>query len=317
MLLLDIDLQSIAVYRVGQAFSTISAKKTYLCSLPEVVREYIHESDHHLLLPESAYVFHTIKMEYASDEPLTISVYKKLLQEKKTLLVADYWCDPAWMTILPCIQGDFWESSIRHVLGKSWKISRIWYMYALTPETMLTLHHAYGSTLSDIHVAPRSLSLMRSLVGLLQRTSYTLLVLWDQHVSLCQIRDGWYDQLAYAPLGLHVLLEATEDQWVQKYLFRDFDELQRNSVAQKLLLDSLWFYATALAERVGWFLREGAPLVVCCPLFSHPLFAEVIQATLQARGAFVIPFATMPDGHWKKQLTNSDFCVAAYLHFPL
>ncbi len=317
MLLLDIDLQTIAAYRVGSSISEMSAKKTYLCSLSEVVREYKQESDHHLLLPESAYIFHTIKMEYASDYPLTIAVYKQLLQEKKELLVSDYWCDPVRMNIVPCTQEEFWESSIKHVLGKSWKLSRTWYMYALTPETILTLRHAYGSMLSDIHTTPRSLPLMRSLVGLLQRTSYTLLILWDQHISLCQIDDGWYDQLAYAPLGLHVLLEATEDQWVQKYLFRDFDELQRNSVAQKLLLDSLWFYATALAERVGWFLREGAPLVVCCPLFSHPLFAEVIQATLQARGAFVIPFATLPDRWGKKQLTSSDFCVAAYLHFPL
>jgi len=314
MLVLDVDLQSISVYRTDLWSGDISSKKTYLCSLPEVVYEYRTEQNHHVLLPESAYVFHTIKMEYASDEPFTITMYKELLQEKKEMLVVQYWCDPVHMTMLLYIQEEFWEASMRHILWVSGKFSWIWYMYAVTPETILTLHQSYGNGLSTVHCLPRNLSLIRSLSSLLQRPSYTLLVLWDQCVSLCQIQHWRYNQLATAPLGLHILLEAAEDQWVQKYLFRDNEELQRNSVAQKLLLDSLWFYASALTDWVDWFLIAWSPLVVCCSLLSHTLFSEVVQSTLQAKWAFVIPFAALPQSNWKKQSTHTDFCIAAYLN---
>gem|GEM_PF-5318870 len=50
-------------------------------------------------------------------------------------------------------------------------------MYAVTPETILTLHQSYGNGLSTVHCLPRNLSLIRSLSSLLQRPSYTLLVL--------------------------------------------------------------------------------------------------------------------------------------------
>lgn len=56
---------------------------------------------------------------------------------------------------------------------------------------------------------------------------------------MCHVHDGWYEAFGSAPLGLHILLEATEDQGVQKYLFREYSELQRNMVAQKLLLEAV------------------------------------------------------------------------------
>jgi hypothetical protein len=132
---------------------------------------------------------------------------------------------------------------------------------------------------------------------------------------LCQIENWWYSWFATVPLWLHILLEATEDQWVQKYLFRDHDDLQRNSVAQKLLLDSLGFYASALSDWVGWFLVPWSPLLVCCRLVTHELFTEVVQASLQNKGAFVLPFSTMPYGPGQKQSWNIDFAVGAYVYF--
>lgn len=112
-------------------------------------------------------------------------------------------------------------------------------MYVLSPDMLLTLHQAYGNMLSQVVLSPRNLAPLRFFGALVQRTSFTLLTLSDETASLCQVSNSWYDQFATAPLGIHILLEAAEDQGVQKYLFRETNELQRNAVAQKLLLDSL------------------------------------------------------------------------------
>jgi hypothetical protein len=314
MLIIDVDTSCIGVYRSDSGQKKISMKKTYFCPLAEVVSEYLYEPDHHLLLPESSYLFHTLHIEYACHEPFTINAYKKLFQEKKEALVAQYGCDPAYMSMVPYIEHELGDASVRHLLGRSGKFSRKRYMYALSPQMVHTLRQLYGRLLSTVVCVPRNLATVRTFTSLLHRDSFTLLTISDQTASLYQIQDGWYKQFADVPLGLHILLEATEDQGVQKYLFRDHDDLQRNTVAQKLLLESLWFYASALADRVGSYLVQWSPLVLCCPLVSHPLFIEVVQSTLQIKGAFVLPFATMPHLNGKKISSKIDFSVAAYLY---
>jgi hypothetical protein len=314
MLIIDVDTSSIWVYRFDAGQGKISMKKTYFCSLTEVVSEYIYESDHHLLLPESAYLFHTLHIEYACHEPFTINNYKQLLQEKKEVLIAQYACDPLYISMVPYIEDELGDAAVRHILGRSGKFSWKWYVYALSAEMVHTLRQLYGRLLSTVVFFPRSLAILRVFTSLLHRTSFTLLNISDQNASLYQIRDGWYEQFAHVPLGIHVLLEAAEDQGVQKYLFRDHEDLQRNTVAQKLLLESLWFYVSTLADRVGSYLVQWSQLVLCCPLVSHPLFIEVMQSTLQMKGAFVVPFATMPHSNGHKIWNNIDFSVAAYLY---
>lgn len=315
MLVIDVETNCISVCRVATQTKEISHKKTYFCSLPEVVKEYILEPNHHLLLPESTYLFHTIHMEYACNEPFTITLYKQLLQEKKESLVSQYGCDPFHMSIIPHVAGELGEWSVKHLLWRSWKFMWTWYMYALSADMVLTLQQAYGSLLPAVTYVPRNLATITSFAAILQRNSFTLLTISDQTASLCQIENWWYSWFATVPLWLHILLEATEDQWVQKYLFRDHDDLQRNSVAQKLLLDSLGFYASALSDWVGWFLVPWSPLLVCCRLVTHELFTEVVQASLQNKGAFVLPFSTMPYGPGQKQSWNIDFAVGAYVYF--
>jgi hypothetical protein len=109
MLVIDVETNCISVCRVATQTKEISHKKTYFCSLPEVVKEYILEPNHHLLLPESTYLFHTIHMEYACNEPFTITLYKQLLQEKKESLVSQYGCDPFHMSIIPHVAGELGE----------------------------------------------------------------------------------------------------------------------------------------------------------------------------------------------------------------
>jgi hypothetical protein len=80
-------------------------------------------------------------------------------------------------------------------------------------------------------------------------------------------------------------------------------------------LDSLWFYASALADWVGNFFIEWSPLIVCCSLVAHELFCEVIQSTLQEKWAFVLPFAGMPTVNWHKISSKIDFCASAYIQW--
>ncbi len=109
MLVIDVETNCITVCRVDAQTREISHKKTYFCSLPEVVKEYLSETNHHLLLPESVYLFHTIHMEYASNQPFTITLYKQLLQEKKESLVSQYGCDPFHMNIIPHVASELGE----------------------------------------------------------------------------------------------------------------------------------------------------------------------------------------------------------------
>lgn len=317
MLLLDVDTNCITVCRMDETTMQCSHKKTYFCSLYEVVQEYLYEPDHHLLLPETAYIFHTIHIEYACHEPFTISMYKKLLQEKKEALVAEHACNPLHMIIVPFIANELGEGSIKHILWKTGKFAWTWYMYALSPDMVLMLQQAYGSFLSAIISLPRNLALIRSFVKILHHDSFTVLTLTDQGASLCEVKNWWYHQLATAPLWLHILLEATEDQWVQKYLFRDHEDLQHNSIAKKLLLESLWFYASAVAERVGSFVLPWSHLVLCCHLVVHELFTEILQSTLQTKGVFVLPFASLPSSNWQKKWMPLTFALDAYTNFCL
>lgn len=107
MLIIDVDINCIKVNRFTGYAEQPLTKKTYFCSLQEVVKECLHEANHHVLLPESSYIFHTVHMEYACHEPFSIRLYKELLQEKKESLVAQYGCTPLYITMLPYIAGEF------------------------------------------------------------------------------------------------------------------------------------------------------------------------------------------------------------------
>ena len=141
------------------------------------MHEYLAEPEHHLLLPESAYMFHTMKMEYASHEPLTIKTYKELLQEKKEALVAEYGCEPAYMEIVPYCHGEYGAGAVKHILGKSGAFSWIWHMYVISAEMLLVLREAYGRLLPTVRCTPRTLPTIRVFEQLVHRHTFSLLLI--------------------------------------------------------------------------------------------------------------------------------------------
>lgn len=177
MLIFDVDSTCVGVYRFQGAKEKLSTRKTYFCGLPQVVHEYLAEPEHHLLLPESAYMFHTMKMEYASHEPLTIKIYKELLQEKKEALVAEYGCDPAYMEIVPYCAGEYGAGAIKHILGKSGAFAWMWHMYVISAEMLLVLRQAYGRLLPTVSCTPRTLPTIRLFERLVDRHTFSLCII--------------------------------------------------------------------------------------------------------------------------------------------
>lgn len=309
MIIIDVDKTYTNVYTYDPKTKKLSAKKTYFCSLPEIVAEYWYEDIHHILLPESAYYFHTVQMEWRGAAPFSIRDYKWLYAEKIEEMVRVYGVDPYRTQVLCHVDGYKGEHVIKYLLGKTWKLAWLWYIYSIQPAMLLTLQQTYWRNIETITVSPKYLTMIQTCMEILRRDTFVCIVINHESASLYQITWWWYQQFVTAPLWLHILLEAAEDQWVQKFLFDERDQVAYNTVAQKLLLDSLWFYASALAEWIEPYLMPWFPVIFYCPLVTHTLFLEVIQATLQTKWVFILPFAQLPNSWFP---SHTDVHIAAY-----
>lgn len=308
MLIIDVQNELTNVYTFSGG--KVLTKKTFFCGLPLIVKQYAHYDDHHLLFSPEAFYFHTAEMVYATENEFTITDYKKLLHEKMSEMVAVYgiWLESIEVTL--SVDMEWCNGSLKDLLGKKWKISWKRHFQALRPDMILQLRESYGQQIDALTYTSRHSALSAYLWTLLHRDSFVCLLLWNEKAELWTIRQWFADCFAYAPLWTHILFEAVQEQWVQKYLYEASDTVP-NDFVKKLLFDALVFYWSALIQRIEPYLATQLPIVVCSWSF-HPLFYSVAQELFQWKWVFMIPYT--PKNMWfdTSATTLDDIAVSAY-----
>lgn len=308
MLIIDLQNELINVYTFS--WTKVLMKKTFFCWLPLIAKQYEHYDDQHLLLSPEVFFFHTAEMMYASEKQFTITDYKRLLQEKMAEMVAVYGVELESIEVMLSVYVAWCTGSIKDLLWKQWTITWKWHLQALRPDMMLQLRESYGQNINALTYNSRHAALTTYLWTLLHRDSFICLVLWNEKAELWTIRQWFADCFAYAPLWTHLLFEAVQEQWVQKYLYEVNDTLP-NEFVKKLLFDAILFYWSALIQRIEPYLTTELPVVVCSGSF-HPLFSSLAQELFQWKWVFMIPYTPKNIGIAAAATNLDDIAVSAY-----
>jgi hypothetical protein len=181
-------------------------------------------------------------------------------------------------------KNDAW---LKKILWKTGKISRKRHFQALNAETMLVLHSMYGSKLDTVPCYPRNQFFLASVWTIIHRTAYSCLLISPDRAELRTVYDWVVTCYSYAPLGFHILLEATHEHGVEKYLF-DTSHAFPNPFVEKLLTEALVFYRSTLLSWVNQTLDRSIPLVVCTDTF-HDLFLTIGKELFEWSWTFMIP----------------------------
>ncbi len=309
MLIIDVQNEFINVY----SFSWDKAlmKKTFFCWLHLVVKQYSNQDDHHLLFSPEAFFFHSAQMVYASEKQFTITDYKTLLHEKVSEMSAIYGIDYESIDTELSVWMESWNGTIKELLWKSWKITRTRHFQAMRPEIILQLRESYGQGIHSLTCSSRHSALTDYLWNLLHRDSFICLLLSNDKAELCTIRQWFADFFSYAPLWTHLLFEAAQEQWVQKYLYENNDMIP-NEFVKKLLSEAILFYWSAIIQRVEPYLQSSIPIVICAWSF-HSLFFSLAQELFQWKWVFMMPYT--PKQVWFNNTVTAldDIAVTAYI----
>jgi len=283
-------------------------KKRYFGSLEEVLRENSRSIDTWtILLLETDFVVRKFSVEITCDKPFNISQYKELLDEKKQLMIQETNGEVALLSYNLLGPGQTQgNEALQCLLGKTGLLTRSRCCRLPKPHIVLVLTEVLGY-LSKWHqyisLQPRNYQLTQLIANQTGRTDFLLCQLAEHQAELCVIKEKWYTEVEYAPLGSNILVSTAEEQQVEKYLFGEFDQIARNSITKKLLTETIEFYIIQLIKRLQPSL-QGQLIILCSSFVQHPLFLELFQQQLAgASTAFLLPLSphSLPNISYTRQ----------------
>lgn len=245
---------------------------------------------HIFLLDDQRFAFFSYDIQFSSEKKLTIWDINSLIQQK----IAESEKQTKEKFLFSHIDYIFvnWKPK-QFLIGESGDILCRIILVFLCRETCNIFNDKFWDFLSqkNIEILPESLRTIAYLKNNMHVDDFLLLYIRDSHCKWVLIENGFYSRIESLNLWVNSLMQMYKDNWISKYRYKNYEEIENNQFAKNLVVQTLEFYSDMLCKRINEKEFWNHNVFVVSSIMKNGHFMEIFNKIYsQKNNKYIVPF---------------------------
>ena len=270
------------------------------------------------LLDESRFSFFRFDLFLDCPEWFTIQDLHKIIEEKIKYINDEIWV--SWIFLSTYIDSIFvnWEEKKRMIWESGSIFFRLYIIY-IDCKSLNQFDSVYWNTIENksIQILPQSFYTTLFLRNNLKRENFFLLYISENTAKIIKISNSFYEWVKTLNLWVNALKQMYKDNGILQYRYKSQQEIEWNTIAEWLIIDSIEFFSTLFFSRLQeeWYVWYDIFLI--SPIIKNWHFMEVFNREYRKiSDNYIVPF------HYSEKLDTfgkerepEDMDVLIYLNY--
>jgi hypothetical protein len=199
-----------------------------------------------------------------------------------------------WSFLTTYIDSIFvnWEEK-KYVMWESGEIFFRLYVIYINDTSLNLLNSAYWKVREkeNVQILPQSFHTILFLRNNLKRENFLLLYITESSAKIIKVTNSFYESVNVINLGINSLKQMYKDNWIEKYRYKDYEEIQENALAENLVIETLEFFSTLFFSRLEeqWCIWND--IFVISSILKNWHFMEVFNRKYREyTNNYIVPF---------------------------
>ena len=256
---------------------------------------------HIFLLDDQRFSFFSYNTSFSSDKKLTISDINALVQEK--LIKAEKETKEDFL--FSHIDSIFvnWQEK-QFLIWESGEISCRIILVFLNRDTCKIFNDKFWDFQSqkNIEIYPESFQTISFLRNNMNMDDFLLLYIRDSQCKWVLVENWFYKRIESLNLGVNALMQMYKDNWISKYRYKNYEEIEDNPFAKNIVVQTLEFYSDMLCKRINEKRFWLQNIFVISSIMRNWHFMEIFNKIYsKENNKYIVPFhySENLDQFWK------------------
>ena len=256
---------------------------------------------HIFLLDDQRFSFFSYNTSFSSNKKLTISDINALVQEK--LIKAEKETKEDFL--FSHIDSIFvnWQEK-QFLIWESGEISCRIILIFLNRDTCKIFNDKFWDFQSqkNIEIYPESFQTISFLRNNMNMDDFLLLYIRDSQCKWVLVENWFYKRIESLNLGVNALMQMYKDNWISKYRYKNYEEIEDNPFAKNIVVQTLEFYSNMLCKRINEKRFWLQNIFVISSIMKNWHFMEIFNKIYsKENNKYIVPFhySENLDQFWK------------------
>jgi hypothetical protein len=245
---------------------------------------------HIFLLDDQRFAFFSYDIKFTSEKKLTLNDIQSLVQEKLTLAEKQT-KEKFLFSHFDCIFVNWIEKQF--LIWEEGEISCRIILVFLNRETCGVFNDRFWDYQSqkNIEIYPESFQTITYLRNNLHMDDFLLLYIRDSHCKWVLVENWFYKRIESLNLWVNALMQMYKDNWISKYWYKNYEEIEDNPFAKNIVVQTLEFYSHMLCKWINekWFWLQN--IFVVSSIMKNWHFMETFNKTYsKEHNKYIVPF---------------------------
>lgn len=245
---------------------------------------------HIFLLDDQRFVFFSYDINFNTSKAINLNDIQSLIQEK----IFDAEKQTREKFLFSHIDSIFvnWVPK-NFLIWESWEISCRIILIFLNRETCRTFNDKFWDfqLQKNIEIYPESFQTITYLRNNLNLDDFLLLYIRDSHCKWVLIENWFYSRIDSINLWVNSLMQMYKDNWISKYRYKNYEEIEENQFAKNLVVQTLEFYSGMLCKRINEKQFWNHNIFVVSSIMKNWHFMEIFNKLYsQNNNNYIVPF---------------------------
>lgn len=262
-----------------------------LSKIAEKSYEYI-KNKQIFLLDESRFSFFRFDIYLDCPQGFSIQNLHKITAEKIDYIEKKIWV--SWLFLSSHVDSIFvnWEEK-QHMIWEKWSIFFRLYVIYIDYKSLNELDSVYGKIRENknIKILPQSFYTTLFLRNNLKRENFFLLYISENSAKIIKISNSFYEWVKTLNLWVNALKQMYKDNWILQYWYKTYEDVQWNSMAENLVVETIEFFSTLFFSRLQeeWYVWQDIFLI--SPIIKNGHFMEIFNREYRKiSDNYIVPF---------------------------
>lgn len=247
---------------------------------------------HTFLLDESRFSFFRFDIFLDIEDNFSIQKLQEITQDKMDNI--EFKQLAWWKFLTTYIDSIFvnWEEK-KYIIWESGQLFFRLYIIYIDSKTLNDFNSFYWKVREkkNIQILPQSFHTILFLRNNLKRDNFLLLYITESSAKIIKITNSFYESVNVINLGLNSLKQMYKDNWISQYRYKCYEEIQSNTLAENLVIETLEFFSTLFFSRLEEQDCIGNDIFVISQVVKNGHFMEVFNRKYREyTNNYIVPF---------------------------
>lgn len=245
---------------------------------------------HVFLLDDQRFAFFRYDIQFYAENKLTLTDVQNLVQEK----ISQAEKETKELFLFSHIESIIINGNEKQFLiWESGEISCRIILVFLNRETCGIFNDRYWDfqAQKNLEIYPESFQTLAYLRNNMHMDEFLLLYIRDSHCKWVLVENWFYKTIESINLWVNALMQMYKDNWISKYRYKNYEEIEDNPFAKNIVIQTLEFYSEMLCKWINEKKIWLHNIFVVSPIMKNWHFMEVFNKIYtKDNNKYIVPF---------------------------